>query len=709
MGYIQSQAPPHRVLPKLEAKPQLNQEFVADCRRDYDEGAASRWAHDCIDFCNMGEPVLKKFGKYFLLDRIGEGGMAEIFRARVGNIDSNGRLVVIKRIHAASSQNQEFVQMFRSEIQVTMRFSHPNIVQLFEAGVEDEQEFIAMELVDGKNLRQLLSRAHNRKETVPIEIVCYVVEQVATGLHYAHTFKDKITGQPLNVIHRDVSPQNLLVSFDGAIKVIDFGIAKAATNSEATRAGVIKGKLSYLSPEQVMGEVLDARSDVFALGIVLWEALTGKRLFVTDSDNEFQVLKMIEACQSYVKPPSEINPNVPRELDFIVLQALARDRKKRYQSADELARAIRRFASAQFPEFSPSDVAIYAKKMFSDFLVEDRKQLQSLTSQSEQLLHEPEPSTSDSNLQIESTRMTEFIGDKFASKDLKNADKVEVSGLPNMTQQHMTQQLSSPSMSGYVGRQVTARPTSQRTTGSHQSSPPRLDKERKIAKDLGSGGGFGAFVSKVFAFAVLSGAVAGGFYAYKQGLIDKYVMVYLKPVIEQVPIGSDLETAKERKDLVDLAIHLVPDLETSQTNIYVNREMLPAGERLIKVKTGESITLVVERPGYETYRKEFSIDSSDVKNGSWEETVRLEPMTYGRLSITTVPPLADVTIRPIDRTPAAGSKPWVLRAPFEGQKIPIGRYELVFENKTLGMGSNQEVTIGEGSDIKLNVQLDVQH
>jgi len=314
----------------------------------------------------MSEAILKKFGKYFLLDRVGEGGMAEIFRARLATLENNGRFVVIKRIMGEYSNNHEFVSMFKAEVQVTMRFSHPNVVQIFEAGEENHQPYIAMEFIDGRNLRQILSKSIQKQQAVPVPAACYVIEQAALGLHYAHAFKDRITGEALNLVHRDVSPQNIIVSYDGNIKVIDFGIAKAATNGEATRAGVIKGKLSYLSPEQVLGENLDGRSDIFALGIVLWETLTGKRLFVAEGDNEFQVLKMIESCTTFVKPPSTFNASITPELDAIVMQALARDQRKRFQTGEEFARALRRILATQFSDFGSSDLSQFVKKMHQD-------------------------------------------------------------------------------------------------------------------------------------------------------------------------------------------------------------------------------------------------------------------------------------------------------------------------------------------------------
>src|SRR5271154_6198654 len=179
----------------------------------------------------------RKFGRYFLLDLLAQGGMAEIYRARLASQEGAGRLLVIKRIQAGYGENAEFLSMFKSEIKVTMGFNHPNIVQLYDFGDEGGQPYIAMEYVDGKNLRQFMTRFLELKQRFPIEIAVHIIEQAASGLHYAHAFRDKISGESLSIVHRDISPQNLLLSYEGSVKVIDFGIAKATTNSEATRAG----------------------------------------------------------------------------------------------------------------------------------------------------------------------------------------------------------------------------------------------------------------------------------------------------------------------------------------------------------------------------------------------------------------------------------------------------------------------------------------
>lgn len=347
--------------------------------------------------------VLKKFGKYFLLDLVAQGGMAEIYRARASTPDGGARLVAIKRVLASYSQNPEFVSMFKSEIKTTSGFTHQNIVQIYDFGEYNQQIYLAMELVDGKNLRQVMSRATEQKRAFPIEICVYLMEQSAAALSYAHTYKDKITGKSLNIIHRDISPQNILVSFEGAVKVIDFGIAKAVTNSEFTKAGVIKGKPSYLSPEQIVGDELDGRSDIFALGIVFWEILTGRKLF--SAENDLAIIKMIENCSAYVVPPSRYNPTVTEELDAIVLKCLHRDRETRYPHAEELRRVLHRFLYQFYSEYNPSDLSYYVRDLFKKEIVDDRQKLQKLNEKAEQLLSTVESDTTKNSglFQVEQT------------------------------------------------------------------------------------------------------------------------------------------------------------------------------------------------------------------------------------------------------------------------------------------------------------------
>lgn len=313
-----------------------------------------------------------RFGRYIIVDPIAVGGMAEIYRARLAaSKEGPDRVIVIKKVIANLSQNQEFVQMFEEEIKITVGLTHPNIIQIYDYGKHDDQLFMAMEYVEGKNLRQFVKRLADMKSMFSIDMSCYIISQVCHSLAYAHAYKDRMSGKPLGIVHRDISPQNVMISYDGAVKLFDFGIAKAKSASEATRAGVIKGKPSYLSPEQINGEELDGRCDIFALGIVLWELLTAKRLFVADTD--MGVLRLIQSAK--IEPPSTFNPAVPQALDAIVLKSLTRDKAKRYQTAEEFQRDLHKFLYSFNPSFNPADLSYYAQELFKIEIRDDRERL----------------------------------------------------------------------------------------------------------------------------------------------------------------------------------------------------------------------------------------------------------------------------------------------------------------------------------------------
>ena len=643
----------------------------------------------------MSEAILKKFGKYFLLDRVGEGGMAEIFRARLASLDSSGRFIVIKRIQSEYSNNQEFLDMFKSEVQVTMRFTHPNIVQLYESGVENGLQYIAMEFVEGRNLRQMLSKASQKQMTIPIPAACYIIEQAAAGLHYAHAFKDRITGESLNLVHRDVSPQNIIVSYDGNIKIIDFGIAKATTNNEATRAGVIKGKLSYLSPEQVLGETLDGRSDIFALGIVLWETLTGKRLFVAEDDNEFQVLKMIESCTTFVKPPSQFNPSISKELDAIVLQALTRDPRKRFQSGEELARALRKILASQFSDFGPSDLSQFIKKMFHDVIVEDRKNLQTVNARAEELIalgskgNDLEKTLTNAAAVLptagkqDQTKMTQFISDRFNKNELTNADKLEMTMAPS------TPRYSQPQ------RQMKVAPPNQKGVGTRSIAVPKPVEPQKEA-------GFSGFFKLVVGMAGIS---AAAFFGYQQ--FQKQTEAPSQKLAQVAQPTVPVSSGKSAQ----LKLHVFPDGDFASTKVTVNSQQFSLEKGFTDVPVGEPLSLVVERPGFVTYRKEFTLQESEL-NAAKELAleVKLEPMIYGILSISSRPSVADVTIVNIGRQPAEASKPIAFKTPINQEKLQAGNYRITVKNEELGVEKVMTVEIKEGKETVLtDVQLEMKH
>jgi hypothetical protein len=300
------------------------------------------------------------FGRYFLTSKVAMGGMAEIFRAKSIGAEGFEKVVAIKRILPHFTEDEGFVTMFKDEAKVAAQLTHANVVQVFDFDEVDELFYIAMEFVEGHDLKRVLDMGVKNGKPLSIAQSVYILIEAAQGLHYAHT--RVVDGQPLNIIHRDVSPHNVMVSFNGEVKIMDFGIAKAASRSTKTRVGTVKGKCAYMSPEQARGKNLDPRSDLFALGVTLWEMLTGKRLFVGESD--FETLNNV--LKAEVPPPSELNPDVPKDLEAIVLRSLARERDERQGDCGMFATELRRWFYANVPDPDAVNLKGYMHDLFAD-------------------------------------------------------------------------------------------------------------------------------------------------------------------------------------------------------------------------------------------------------------------------------------------------------------------------------------------------------
>ena len=318
----------------------------------------------------MSQPV-EKFGKYILLERLAAGGMAEVYLSKSTGAVGVNKFVAIKRILPQFSDHQEFIEMFKEEAKIAVNLNHGNVVSIYDFGIEKSQFYLVMEYVEGRNLRQILNELKKLNTQFTVEQIIYLMKEVAAGLDHAHRCIDGTTGKPLNIVHRDMSPQNIMVSFEGEVKIIDFGIAKAETQLEATKAGTLKGKYGYMSPEQADGQTIDPRTDIFSIGIVLWELLANDRLFTSNS--EAAILRKIRECQ--IPSIRKINPSVPPELERIVHKALAKDRSLRYQTAAALHRDLNRFLNTQYPDFSPHDFSVFMKNSFSSVFLEQRKKL----------------------------------------------------------------------------------------------------------------------------------------------------------------------------------------------------------------------------------------------------------------------------------------------------------------------------------------------
>ncbi len=276
--------------------------------------------------------------RYRVVEKLESGGMAEVFRAESEGLQGFRKQVAIKRVLPHLSSKKKFISMFLDEARLSAQLSHSNCVQVFDIGVGDNAFFIVMEFVDGANLKSIVEHIKKTGRDFPVEAAVYISLELCKGLSYAHELTDP-NGIALHIVHRDMSPPNVLITKHGEVKIVDFGLAKANSQLEKSEPGIIKGKFSYLSPEAAMGQEVDARTDVFAVGIILWELLAGQRLFLGDTD--FQTVKRVQAAN--VPAISGINKKVPQDLEKIIAKALARDPAQRFATARELGNELTKF------------------------------------------------------------------------------------------------------------------------------------------------------------------------------------------------------------------------------------------------------------------------------------------------------------------------------------------------------------------------------
>jgi serine/threonine protein kinase len=374
-----------------------------------------------------------KLGEYEILKRLAAGGMAEIFLARIRKMTGFQKMVVIKRILPQLAQNTEFVEMFLDEARIAATLEHPSIVQTYDVGVLDNSFYIAMEYLHGEDVRAIMRGINHRGDRMPLDLALHIVTCAAAGLHYAHE-KVGFDGHPLEIVHRDVSPQNLIVTYEGGVKLLDFGIAKASNRLRETRVGTLKGKVPYMSPEQCRSEPLDRRSDVYSLGILLYELTLSRRLYAGTSD--FEVLK--EIVEGRVTPPREIDPEYPEALQRIVMRALEKQREDRWPTAREMQAELERFARSQHLHATPIGVQQFMEDLFGHKIEAWREaQAQGKTLDEHLLTLTPEPESDTDGDPVESSSQAERIRaerEAFLQQLRDNAQVSEPAPMPPMLQ-----------------------------------------------------------------------------------------------------------------------------------------------------------------------------------------------------------------------------------------------------------------------------------
>lgn len=331
--------------------------------------------------------------RYTITERLDQGGMAEVFRGVAESLQGFKKNVAIKRILPSLTKNDKFVSMFLDEAKLSLFLQHANIVQVFDIGVTDASYFLVMEFVDGCNLKALLERLKEKGRRIDIALAILVMIECCKALNYAHHVDNPDNQQPLNIVHRDISPPNILLSKMGEVKLVDFGLAKASSQIESTDPGVVKGKFSYLSPEAASGLDVDHRADIFAVGIILWEMFTGRRLFYGDTD--YQTVELVR--QARIPSIAALNPEIEPELEGVVRKALARDRDDRFSNAADLGDALSQFLFSRRMKVTARDLAS---------LVKDT-QLERMRKRST----EPKESLIDVLIQDEMAKVTSLIDD----------------------------------------------------------------------------------------------------------------------------------------------------------------------------------------------------------------------------------------------------------------------------------------------------------
>ena len=328
--------------------------------RDARKGGSGQ---NLVSFALSEESIPTTIAHYEILRKLATGGMAELFLAKQSRLDGFEQVVVIKRILSDLAQHEEIVSMFLDEARIAAKLSHPNIAQIYDLGKADGSYYIAMEYVSGRNIQQIMEKQHEQGGTIPVEYVCRIIAGVCEGLHYAHSRKD-YDGRPLNIVHRDISPQNILLSFGGGVKVVDFGIAKASTHLTQTHARMLAGKYAYMCPEHVRGQKVDHRSDLFALGLVMYEMLAGRRAF--ERESSLKTLKAI--VQEKPLNPRELNPDVPVEVVKLLSRALEKNPDRRYKNGQDFQLAIEDYLESSPKRSNNVRLSRYLYELFDDEL-----------------------------------------------------------------------------------------------------------------------------------------------------------------------------------------------------------------------------------------------------------------------------------------------------------------------------------------------------
>lgn len=636
----------------------------------------------------MSDEKYERFGKYLILGQLVDGGMARICRARFLGEQAN-KLMAIKMVQPQFTNDPEFVRMFEDELKVCFGLQHPNIAQTYDYGVINNQLFTAMELIEGANLKEFLDRLAEKKYVFPVDVSVYIISQVCLGLHYAHNYKDPLTQKPLNIVHRDISPHNIMMSFNGDVKVIDFGIAKAESNSEATQAGTIKGKLSYLAPEYLEGLTLDCRYDEFAVGITLWELLCGRRLF--QAKNDLACLKLIQQCK--VPPPSSINPNVPKELDTIVLKALDKDRTLRYEDMDQFNRALVKFLYATYPDFNATDLQHFAQQLFKEEIEANEKLYSEygkidIKPYIEDLKNEmagngsSSSGSSEGGVEIKGPQVQEF---DFSADDLGGLS-IEGVGAPAAEKKAPARREAARGDRTQTRRikKPGTRTNTKLRNPNIKSSGTRTNIRRNqlLEKEKSSGGVLGKVVG-------LGVAALAAVYFLKPGLVKGILGMEDKaPTVATAtnPVGATGQPTRQAA-----AVHVKGHLTLSNVDPYMEvsingRKVTYNSGRDINIPMNQKTVVKVSKKGYLPYVKSFTLSRSNPRIQLSVPKLEIARIGLFSTSLNYNGSTMYLNVNGEDEE---------ISLPTNNRRLPAGSYEAKIVNDLLGTEKKVQFTIEE--------------
>ncbi len=606
------------------------------------------------------------FGDYVLFHALAQGGMAEVYLARKKDSSiSTDRLVVIKKIISESVTDMEFKELFKQEVSISMSLSNANIVQTYDYGLTEGEYYLVMEYVPGRNLATFSRVFRDLNKMLPFDFSCFVIQEICNALSYTQSFRDPISGEYRSLVHRDISPQNILVGQIGCVKLLDFGIAKMQDHRGITRTGQIRGKASYLSPEQAMQQDLDARSDIFALGIVFWEMLTGRRLFNGETDAECINMLLREP----IPFPSDINKQIPKDLDAIVMKALERDIYKRYQLAQELHRDVHYFLQSRYPGYGPTDIQAMVREYLGDEVDKEEETIRQRFQLEPEADDNAPPTEIDRNpvLPTEDSR-SKGTGLKFES----GAPIIEDKWRKNY------------------------RPKSDSVRFSNTLKQIAYDKRQE------SSGGFP--FGKAIAVFIL-GLLAYQFF-YPKAPGHSKVMKWKEQAVTALSTWKQKSTTPERPKVIpartlseeesesvfsdpNKTIYQIATNKIGYT-IYVNGAYADILSNSFLIPKNAPALIRAELPGYETIEWSHS-----PKDKPWKDLNFVKSKDKGVLYFATTPS-ADLKI--IDES---GNVVLEMESPIEGYSLVAGNYRVLIENSLIGHKSEIKLAVEKSKTTRI--------